>query len=74
MKKNPTIEETWDNSIGQIVPNDEYVSNDDIPEQETCGGGPKIKSARLTGHETSPTGPYGNFGQPQKYDEKETKL
>jgi len=39
MKKNPTIEETWDNSIGQIVPNDEYVSNDDIPEQETCWGG-----------------------------------
>ena len=30
------------------------------------GGRPKIKSARLTGHETSPTGPYGNFGNNPK--------
>ena len=77
--KKPSVEEISASSIGQIIPNDKHVSNDDIVEEQgICSAGRGVQDQKksvgsaktgLIGHETSPTSPFENFWeQPQNYD------
>jgi hypothetical protein len=78
--KNPIIDETSASSADQIVHNDELVSSEDVVEQEisSAGGQDQKKSAGsaktcLTGPETNPTGPSGDFGNNPKTKKKKKK-